>query len=233
MMLADLRVVLGKVAADAAPTAYSAAVIDDNLLGKPTRTTRERTFERLASLYLLDRSVEPYRVLRSIWDVDSRSQPMLALLLACWRDPLLRQLTPFVLALPEGSGLPRPQLGDQLRHEYPQRFGDTTLRSIAQNLASSWTQAGYLRGKVAKSRSRPHVTPVVAAFAMLLAYLRGGRGELLLTSSWSRLLDRTTNEVKGLIEEASKQGWLKFKSAGSVTEITFPNWLADTKETVG
>ena len=37
--------------------------------------------------------------------------------------------------------------------------------------ASSWTQAGYLHGKVKKGRVNPRVTPFVAAYAMLLGYL--------------------------------------------------------------
>ncbi len=227
MMFRELEVALSKVPPSAPAAAYRTAILEDNILGKPTRTTRDRTAQRLAELYLLDAKVAPFRVFRDAWAAaDAKAQPMLALLLACWRDPLLRQLTPFVLAVPVGQSVTPKRIASHLQDEYPQRFGQSTLTSTAQNLASSWTQCGYLRGKLKKVRDRPTVTPLIAAFAMYLAYLRGARGELLMDSPWQRLLDRSRNEVSDLVAEASKQGWLRLKSAGSVTEITFPNWSA-------
>lgn len=224
MMLRELDVLLGKVSPAAPPVAYREAVVVENVLGKPTRSTRERTAQRLAELYLLDPAVHPFRVFRDGWAAEIKARPMLALLLACWRDPLLRQATPFVLAVPVGRPVTAPQVAAHLAEAHPQRFGKTTLVSTAQNLASSWTQAGYLRGKARKVRDRPAVTPLAAAFALFLAYLRGARGELLLDSAWARLLDRPRNDVADLAAEASRQGWLRLKAAGSVTEITFSNW---------
>lgn len=220
-MHSELALLLSKVAADAPARAYQQCILDDNVLGKPTRTTRERTAQRLSALYALDPAIAPYRVFRSLWPVDPRSQPMLAFLMACWRDPLLRQVTPFVLGIPIGRTLAPAQTVEQLKQTFPQRFGEKTTASISQNLASTWTQAGYLAGKVKKTRARAHVTPVVATFALYLGYLRGGRGELLLESFWARLLDRAPNEIVELVAEASKQGWLRYKCMGSVTEITF------------
>jgi hypothetical protein len=74
------------------------------------------------------------------------------------------------------------------------------------------------------------VTPVVTSFALVLSYLTGLRGKLLLESLWTRLLDRTPAEVKELATEASKQGWLRLKAAGSVVEITFPGLLKPAEE---
>src|SRR5438445_682250 len=41
----------------------------------------------------------------------------------------------------------------------------------------------------------------------------------------TRLLDRTNAEVADLVVEASRQGWLIYKSAGAVVEVTFPGLL--------
>lgn len=226
MMLRELSIVLAKVPPRAPSAAYAEAIVDENVLGKPTRTTRQRTAQRLAELYLLDSRLPPFRVFREAWSADDKAQPMLALLLACWRDPLLRQMTPFVQTVPVGQAVMPQQIAAQLEQAFPHRFGAITLISTAQHLASSWSQCGYLRGKLKKLRDRPTVTPLVTAFALFLGYLRGARGELLRDSQWEKLLDRSRNEVTDLVTEASKQGWLRLKSAGSVTEITFPNWLA-------
>jgi len=44
------------------------------------------------------------------------------------------------------------------------------------------------------------------------------------------MLDRTRAEITDLATEASKQGWMSFKAAGSVVEITFPGLLSPQEE---
>lgn len=77
------------------------------------------------------------------------------------------------------------------------------------------------------------MTPIVAAFAVLFGYLGGLRGSLLLDSAWTRLLDRSSADLAGLVIEASRQGWLTYKGAGSVVEITFPGLLKPQEEKAG
>jgi hypothetical protein len=116
-------------------------------------------------------------------------------------------------------------IAEWLRERHPGRFQPTTLRSTAQNLASSWAQAGYLSGKVAKTRALPVVTPCVGAYALSLGYLCGLRGQRLLESTWARFMDRPAADVLQVAMEASKQGWLKLKDAGGVIDIAFPGVL--------
>jgi hypothetical protein len=230
MMLEELSLVLGKVAADAKADAYLAGIVEENALGKPTQTTRQRTAKRLVELYALDPSCTVFRLLRHFWAADQAGRPMLAFLAAVARDPLLRQMTPFVQAVPLGEPVTPDQIAKHLSEKFPGRFQASTALATAQRLASSWAQAGYLQGKVKKKRSRPQVTPAVLAFALVLGYLCGMRGKLLLDSSWTRLLDRSPAEVTELATEASKQGWLTFKAAGAVVEITFPGLLKPHEE---
>lgn len=225
MMLEELSIVLDKVGDKSVAKKYVAAIVDENILGKATQATRERTAKRLVELYSLDPNTTLFRLLRRFWAADQAGRPMLAFLAAIARDPLLRDLTPFILAVPRDAEVNSQQVGDFLAEKYPGRFRQTTLLSTAQNIASTWTQAGYLRGKVKKHRSSPKVTPPVAAFALVLGYLCGLRGKLLLHSVWTRLLDRTSAEITELAGEASKQGWLNFKAVGAVVEITFPDLL--------
>ena len=103
-----------------------------------------------------------------------------------------------------------------LTRQFPGRFQGSTLLATSQRLASTWAQAGLLRGKVLKRRSRARVTPATVAFALVLGYLCGLRGQLLLDCLWTRLLDRSPGEVVDLAVEASRQGWLNYKAAGTV-----------------
>ena len=192
----------------------------------------EDAAKRLAELYSLDQNCTLFRLLRHFWPADRSSQPMLAFLLAAARDPLLREATPFVLAAKRDSIIAAEAIGEHLKHEYPSRFRPSTLHSTAQNLASSWTQAGYLQGKVRKRRVAPRITAIVAAYAMVLGHLCGFRGKLLLDCQWTRFLDSSPSELVDLIQEASKQGWLRYKGVGSVVEITFPGLLKSNEEQV-
>jgi hypothetical protein len=222
MMLNDLSLLLDRVPTQAMKDGYLLAILDQNVLGKPTRTTRERSAKRLSELYALDSSCHLFRLLRHYWGVDRAGRPMLAFLMATARDPLLREATPFVLDVPIGQNLGPDPIANHLGETYPGRFQPTTKHSTAQNLASSWAQAGYLQGKVRKIRTRPRITPVALTYAIRLGHLCGLRGKMLLQSPWVQLLDRKTAELNDVAFEASSQGWINYKAAGDVVEITLP-----------
>jgi hypothetical protein len=230
MMLSELSLLLEHVQPEAKAEQYLAAVVEENILGKPTQTTRKRTAKRLMELYALDLRVPIFRLLRHFWTADASARPLLAYMAAAARDPLLRESTPFVVAIPVGADVTPTQISQRLSEKFPLRFKRTTLLSTAQNLASSWTQAGYLTGKVKKRRTRPMVTPVVVTFALLLGYLCGLRAQMLLDTVWTRMLDRSPAEIVALAAEASRQGWLNYKGAGAVVEITFPGMLTAQEE---
>lgn len=232
MMLAELSLVLERVPATARADAYLAAIVEENVLGKPTQTTRKRTAQRLRELYGLGPECPLFRLLRHFWPADLAARPMLAFLTAAARDPLLRETSPFALAVPVGAVLVPDQVAEYLAEKYPRRFRESTALATAQRLTSSWAQAGLLSGKVRKKRASPAVTPVVATFALLLGYLCGLRGKLLLGSLWARLLGLAPAAVGDLAAEASRQGWLTYKAAGAVVEITFPGLLTPQEEKV-
>jgi hypothetical protein len=229
-MLGELGLLLDRLPADAPTDHYRRAIMDDNLLGKPTRSTRLKTAKYLTALYALEPSRAVFRLLRHFWGADPSGRPMLAYLAAAARDPLLRDCSDVVLDARPGQPLDATAIAQALSERYPDRFRASTLHATAQRLASSWTQAGYLSGKVAKRRSQPNVTPQVASYALVLGYLAGLRGKMLLESTWARLLDRTPIELMGLAAEASKQGWLQLKAAGPVITITFPGLLTPREE---
>jgi hypothetical protein len=230
IMLGELRLLLDALPADVAGDRYRRAILDDNVLGKVTRSTRQKTAKYLTALYALDPSRAVFRLLRHFWGADPPGKPMLGYLAATARDPLLRECSEDVLGVPQGEVHDATAIALALSDRFPSRFSPSTLQSASRNLASSWTQAGYLTGKVAKRRSRPTVTPQVVAYALVLGYLTGLRGKMLLESLWARLLDRSPAEMMELATEASKQGWLRLKAAGSIVEVTFPGLLKPAEE---
>src|SRR5262245_46356423 len=112
LMLEELSLLLDKVTQDATRDAYPAAITVDNVLGKPTRTTRQLTAKRLVELYALDPTNTLFRLLRHFWSADRAARPVLAFLTAAARDPLLREATPFVQAIAQGEPLTPDQIAE-------------------------------------------------------------------------------------------------------------------------
>src|SRR5947209_4044608 len=103
MMLAELRSLLSACQPSASLEEYRAAVVDENVLLKKTVATRKVSFRWLRELYALDRKILLFRALRDLWDEDIQAQPLLALLSAVARDPLLKSTAERILAIPVGE----------------------------------------------------------------------------------------------------------------------------------
>ena len=96
---------------------------------------------------------------------------------------------------------------------------------MAQNIASSWKQAGFITGKVKNIRTQPEINYLVIAFAFLLAYLNGVRGDFILKSIWIKTLCLDESRIRALAIEAGKRDLLQYQFAGNVTSLTFNNLL--------
>lgn len=226
MMLAELRILLDACPA-ASYAAYRRAIVGENILGKRTAATRLLTAQRLSELYSLDPTVPLFRLLRTFWFEDAEARPMLAFLCACARDPLLRLVTPAVLEIRPGEAWTTKTIEAIL--EQGDRFSPSTRSAIARNAASSFTQAGFLRGHRTKVRVRPVGSPAAAAYAVCLGYLEGKRGAFLFDTFWARLLDRPPAELTDLVIAASRLGWLDYRGVGSVVEVQLRSLLTQTE----
>lgn len=227
-MLDELQALLEYVPApDAGRAQYQAAIVDDNCLGKRSVQTRKLTARHLKDLYGLDPAIPLFRTLRYFWSRDGEGQPLLALLCACARDSLLRQTAPFILKLPVGAQVPRSDMEAYLTQTFPDRLSKASLKSAAQNVLTTWTRAGHLRGHTNKMRARAAATPGAAAYALYLSAILGGRGELLFQSPYAALLDCPTNQAVELADTAAKRGWIVLKHIGEVIEVEFPPLLTE------
>jgi len=229
MMFEDISRLFDHVPAGSAKGDYLSAVVDGNLLAKPTRKARELAARHLTALYGLDDSVPLFRALRRHWAADPDARPMLALLMSLARDPLLRGSQDFMLDQPIGAIVSREALEALLEKNNPERFSAASLKSFAQNVNGTWTSAGFLRGRQRKVRVNPVVTPVVASYALFVAYLQGYSGALLFSSPWLRLLGLPLDDLHRLASTAAQFGLLEFKSAGGVTEVGFRDHLTEAE----
>ena len=226
MMFDELAAVLRHVDQESAGAdKYAAAIEEDNCLGKPSGKARQLTRRHLVSLFALDPEVLLFRSLLFFWQRDEVARPLLALLCAYARDAVLRASAPFVLEVPFGITITREDTETFFENRFPERFSPATLKSVAQNINGTWTVSGHLQGRIKKVRTRPQVTAGAIGYALLLAYLAGERGMNLFFSEYVKLLDCGRDRALELAEEASRRGWLVFKSVGDVIEVQFPKLL--------
>ena len=221
MMLAELRLLLAACQQSASLEEYRSAIIDENVLLKQTVATRKATFRWLQEFYALDRKIFLFRALRDLWDDDIQAQPLLALLSTVARDPLIKSTTERILAIPVGETVTREMLMDAVNVSFPDRYSPKTLKSTGQNIISCWQQAGLLSGKLHKVRVKAESRPSSVAYALLLGYLSGARGEALFRTLWCRLLDAPANILHEQAFAASQRGWIEYRHMGDVTEVGF------------
>ena len=219
IMLRDLTELLAAVPSDAAREEYAAAIVEENVLGKPTWVTRNVSRKYLTNLYGLDPGLPLFRVLRRLWEADPAGRPLVALLCALARDPLLRSTAAHVLSLGEGEELLRAPFSTVIRGAVGRRHNDSVLESVASRAASSWTQSGHLEGRMRKVRRRVAPTPGAAAMALWLGELQGLAGLSLLDSDWAAVLDRAGPAMLPFALEARRYGLIHARAAGNVVEI--------------
>lgn len=235
IMVSSLKRLLSLVPIDAPADAYRFAVMNENALAKDTTSGREWAFRQLRRFYALDPRSLLFRALRDLWAHDAAGQPLLALLCAIARDPVLRASAAVILAAEPGIAVTPSDFDQAIEAAFPGAYKENTRRTTAQKVASSWAQAGHLHAEkpTRKVRARIHPTPASLAYALLLGHLQGARGQALFSTLWAQILDEPGSRLFDLAASASQQGILEFRNAGDVVEVTFHQLLRPFEDEQG
>ena len=227
IMLDELSHLLDAVPGDAVRADYADAVIAHNCLGKRTTATRKLSLQRLTELYALDPQVILFRVLRDLWGRSETSRPLLALLLALARDPLLRATATAVLRTPHGHEFARQSMKDALTDAVGDRLNAATLDKVVRNASSSWTQSGHFRGRGRKVRQRVEATPAAQRRTRVARRTPWRRGRLLFETPWAAVLDTSPDDLVDVAVDAKRLGLLDLKQSGSMIDVSFPALFTD------
>jgi hypothetical protein len=226
IMVSSLALLFELLPADAPTDAYRQAIRDENVLGKRTAGAREWAFRQLRRFYALDPRSLLFRGLRDLWPSDKEGQPLLALMCAMARDPVLRASAPVVLELERGAEVRADVFEAAIEDSFAGVYAASTRQTTAQKLASSWTQSGHLHvGHSKRIRARAECTPSDVAYALLLGHLEGVRGIALFETLWAKVLDQPTSHLFDLAATASQQEMLELRQAGGVVEVGFRELL--------
>lgn len=224
MMLSEISRLLTSVPDSAPFTEYRKAILETNVLGKGTLTTREKTFRYLRELYALSDQVPLFVAYRDICFFDPASAPLLSLLVAWSRDTLLRATTPAILSAAANMSVTKDDIETSINRAFPNQYSALNVSKIARNAASSWTQSGHLAGRSNKMRRLAEPRPAALTLALLLGYISGQAGEQIFITPWCRLLDLTIMQARSLAAQAHREGLINLKAIGSIVEVGFPRY---------
>jgi len=223
MMLEELSAILARVPIGSKLVDYREAVLQQNVLGKVTESTREKSLRHLRELYALDEASPIFGLLRKLFTWDAASLPLLAVQVAWARDPLLRATTPAVLEAAVGDQVEPDQLAHALEAKFASQYSELNRNKIARNAASSWTQSGHLAGRTKKTRRQVTPTVVAVTMALFLGDVAGYYGPAAFSNPWCRLLDLNADRAIATGQEAHRAGLLNLRAVGEVVEISFPS----------
>lgn len=227
MMLCDISRLIDNAGREAPYVVYRDAVIQENVLSKPSQKSRRLAWRHLSRLYSFSPEHCLFRAFRTLYFSEDGGRNLLAFQLAYARDPLLREFAPFLLGLRIGQQISSQDTERYLAKLYPDRFTYASHRSFAQNINGTWTQAGFLRGRVTKIRIQPDVSWVNVAFALFMAFLQGYQAKMMLASEWVRILSLSEEEILQLASQASQKGVMVYRRTGEVMEFRFPGFLTN------
>lgn len=233
LMLDELASLLECTSSESASVeTYRNAIVEDNCLSKQSGRTRELTFRHLRDLYSLDPATPLFRTLLFFWNREPEGRALLAALCAYPRDTIFRGSYIWISPIPLGEQIRREFIEEKIEDTFPDRFSPASLKSIAQNLNSSWTKTGHLQGRAKKIRAKASPTPAATAYALYLGYISGIRGEELFHSPYAKVLDARPADLIEKAEVASRKGWIVMKRLGNVIEILLPQLITDEERSL-
>jgi hypothetical protein len=222
IMLAELEALLEAVPVGSDVSTYRAAVLTENVLGKTTASTRDKSLRHLRELYALDEATPIFAALRRLAQMDATSLPALALQVAWARDPLLRSTTPAVLGAREGAVVEPATLSEAIHTAFGEQYSQLNRDKIARNAGSSWTQSGHLIGRTKKTRRRIQPSAAAVALALFLGDATGYHGTEVFANPWCQLLDLDADRARAMAGTAHRAGFLTLRAVGDVIDLTFP-----------
>lgn len=229
MLLADLTSVLASCPVDSTQEDYKRAIIDGNAAGKGSLSSRQRTFRYLRELYIFDIQEPVFRAFLRLWALAPEARPQVAFVLAASRDPALRATASGVLPVGRGEPVTSSDLSEAVEREFPGAYSTSIRDKIGRNALSSWTQAGYLSRAGRKPALRVETPASAAAVAMAAAIgeAEGLAGERLFGGPAAAVLGCSIATLHDRAHEASRKGWLEYRSGGQITEIDAAALTAD------
>ena len=229
-MLDELTSLLKGTRLEASIERIKQTIVEENILGKPTASSRKMAFGHLRRAYALDMDKALWRVLRRFYEQEPQALNLMGLVLVYSRDLQLRKSFELVTGMNVGEALPPTQMVEHLEAAFPGMYSAVVMKATAKNVNSTWVKTGHLTGRVHKVRSHPKPHWLATTYAMFTGYLAGVRGQMLLDSVYARLVGVDPMTAAEHLSIASAHGLLRFRNAGGVVETDFSALLQPAEQ---
>ena len=204
---------------------YSEA-LQQNIFGKKSNSGVNKTAYYLKQLYGFNIKYPLFIALTYFWKIcEPAERPLIAFIYAINHDKLLEESIGVLQQVKTGEKASIELFSETIEKTHPNQYSKNTRRSTAGNLASSWKQAGFIKGKIKNIRINPEISYRIACFAFLLAYLQGNRGDFIWNSLGVNALCLHEGKLRELAIECAKKDLMQYQYAGSVTAISFNHLL--------
>ncbi len=196
------------------------SIVEMNILGKLSKSGIGKTLNFLSRLYDFKQENQLWKVFVFLWTkAEEADKRIMTLLYALYKDELLLVSLPVILQTKPGKKVEPNAVQEAIGKAYPGRYAPTTSISAAQNILSSWKQAGYIEGKVKNIRVavKPYMPSVL--FALFLGFKDGKVGEDLLQTTWVNTLELSQQQLHELLVQATLNDMIGYRKAGGITII--------------
>ena len=195
--------------------------LENNVTGKKSADGMKQTARFLKIIYGFDKTNAAFKIFKHFWlSIDLKEKELITFLFALNNDYLLSESISVIVNTKIGEKTTVESFEENIEKYYPNKYSTITRHSIGKNLASSWKQIGFITGKVKNTRSQPEISYNLVAFAFIMAYLNGLRGDFIISSKWVKALCLNENQLREFAIEASKRGLVHYQFSGNVTAIT-------------
>ncbi|HOX74816.1 MAG TPA: hypothetical protein PLX41_05930 [Bacteroidales bacterium] len=213
---------LDKVMSYAIDTGDFEEAFEHNVTGKKSNSGVEKTKKYLKSLYKFDKNYHPFEAFFHFWKIsEPRERQMMAFIYAINHDDLLAESIDVLKKTMVGEKAAIELFESNIESCHPNQYSPNTKKSLAQNIASSWKQAGFIEGKVKNIRVTPEINFRIACLAFLLGYLKGDRSDFIWSSTGVKALCLPETRLRELAIECSRNDLMQYQYAGGVTAIEF------------
>jgi Putative inner membrane protein (DUF1819) len=228
-MLEELRAVLPVIRLTSARDDARRAILEDNVLRRPSISSRRKIFEKLNGCYFRSNaSLAVARLVQTMQMVqDPLQNSLLAYVMLLWNDALVFQLGGEWLAQRLGSAPYDAQTSDidveldRLSSTIPQirTWAPSTRHKIAINYLTLLRDCGYATGTFRKRLRRPFIEPDVVLFGVQLIIGSGEAISRLPEHLLFKAMGLSIEEVIDALTELQQRGCVDFAIEGGIVHF--------------
>jgi hypothetical protein len=227
-LITDLFMLLGAIEAPLDSEGHRRLVVESNILGRGSESTRKKTWKELKTRFILDRDHELFSAFWKEWMLCSgeQEQKLTAYILLAINDRLVADLGvgwlyPKLLSAPQTLTVDEVLVFiESARSEHPELDGwsEKTMRNVAKHYLASIRDVGLARGIITKTSVRPALYGAPTRLLIRALRLAGLKPQALLRSELFKLLCIGPDERIDAFAALNRRGGLRFQVQGAARE---------------